>query len=259
VRRILHIATVQYDIEWHNINANLSKINTLLIRLNSQVDLILLPEMFATGFTMQPELFCEEDYQSVQDWMHSVSKKYNAAVLGSFPARVKNKFYNRLYFIPPEGPLQFYDKRHLFTMGDEPQHYVAGEKMRIIEYNGWKLYPLICYDLRFPVWSRNVKYKYDLLIFSANWPSVRNDAWETLLKARAIENQCYVAGINRIGKDGRNIQYIGNTQIVSPAGEVIHKIENKEGILCGDLDLQLLGKFRNSFPVLNDADEFKLK
>jgi len=118
---------------------------------------------------------------------------------------------------------------------------------------------LICYDLRFPVWSRNTQYKYDLLIYIANWPAVRNDAWEILLKARAIENQCYVAGINRIGKDGRNIQYIGNSQVLSPAGEVLHKIENKEGILSGDLDLQLLTKFRKGFPVLDDADEFMLK
>jgi len=259
VKRILHVAVVQYDIEWHNINANLAKIDTLLTRLNSKVDLILLPEMFASGFTMQPELFSEEDNQSVQDWMHTVSKKYNAAVLGSSFARVKNKFYNRLYFNIPEGILQFYDKRHLFTMGDEPQHYMAGEKIKIIEYNEWKLFPLICYDLRFPVWSRNTKYKYDMLIYIANWPAVRNDAWEILLKARAIENQCYVAGINRIGKDGRNILYIGNSQVLSPAGEVLHKIENKEGILSGDLDLQLLTKFRRSFPVLDDADEFMLK
>ncbi len=252
----LHIILLQYDIEWHDIKVNLAKINELLDSVNSSVDLILLPEMFASGFTMQPELFSEEDNKTVHNWMNEIAKKYNSAIIGSKPDKVNNEFYNRLHFVTSDGVHQVYDKRHLFAMGDEPKHYVAGKEKKIVEYKNWKILPLICYDLRFPVWSRNVSQGYDLLIFIANWPAVRNNAWEALLKARAIENQCYTIGVNRVGKDGRGIEYIGNSQVISPRGEVLHKIENKEGIIITELDLELQRRYRNSFPVLEDADDF---
>ena len=255
----LHIALLQYDIQWHNINTNLEKINKLLDGIDTPMDLVILPEMFATGFTMQPELFSEDDFVSIRNWMATASKKYQAAILGSNPERENAKFYNRLQYFTPEGTHQLYDKRHLFTLGDEAEHYVAGNELNIVEYKKWNILPLICYDLRFPVWSRNVAYKYDLLVYIANWPAVRNNVWEALLKARAIENQCYTIGVNRIGKDNRGIEYIGNSQIISPRGEIMGKLENEEGTLYAELDLEILQRYRGSFPIANDADDFIIK
>jgi predicted amidohydrolase len=255
----LHIALLQYDIQWHNIKANLEKIDELLDGIDTPPDLVLLPEMFATGFTMQPELFSKDDFETIRNWMATASKKYQAAILGSNPERDNAKFYNRLQYFTPGGIHQLYDKKHLFTMGDETEHYVAGNELIIAEYKNWNILPLICYDLRFPVWSRNVAYKYDLLVYVANWPSVRNNVWEALLKARAIENQCYTIGVNRIGKDSRGIEYIGNSQIISPRGEIMGKLENEEGILYSELDSEILQRYRSSFPIANDADDFIIK
>jgi len=255
----LYIALYQYEIEWHDIRANFNKIEGILEGLDNSIDLLLLPEMFNTGFTMQPEIFSEEDCKMVKLWISEISNKYKIACLGSVPEKEGRVYYNRLHYFSPEGNHQVYDKKHLFTMGDETKHYKSGDEIKIVEYKKWKILPLICYDLRFPVWSRNTNYKYDLLIYVANWPALRNLAWEALLKARAIENQCYVIGVNRVGSDGRGIEYIGNSQIISPKGEVLHKLENEEGVLVAKLDIELLERFRRSFPVLDDADEFILK
>ncbi len=255
----LQVALLQYDIQWHNINTNLEKIDELLDGLDTSPDLVLLPEMFATGFTMQPELFSKDDFVTIRNWMAAASRKYHAAILGSNPERENAKFYNRLQYFTPEGTHQVYDKRHLFTMGDETNHYNAGNELSIVKHKHWNILPLICYDLRFPVWSRNVAYKYDLLVYIANWPAVRNNAWEALLKARAIENQCYTMGVNRIGKDDRGIEYLGNSQIISPRGEILGKLENQEGTLNAEIDFEILQRYRSSFPIANDADDFIIK
>ncbi|MGD2034643.1 MAG: amidohydrolase [Bacteroidales bacterium] len=254
----LKIVLLQYDIIWQDISANLEKVEKLLAGMKESPDLIILPEMFATGFTMEPWLFDNHSGSVVHDWMTRMAKEYGVAVTGSNPVQESNDYYNRLHFISPEDN-HIYDKKHLFAMGDETKHYKAGNKQKTIGFRGWNIMPLICYDLRFPCWSRNLKEKYDLLVYVANWPAVRNEVWETLLKARAIENQCYVAGVNRIGKDGRGIKYMGNSQVISPKGEVITKSGNREGIIFAQIDLDLLRRFRTAFPVLDDADDFIIK
>ncbi|MBA7518177.1 Omega-amidase YafV [subsurface metagenome] len=256
---MLKLILIQFDIEWHAIDKNLSKIQKILDKVEWPVDIIVLPEMFATGFTMQPELFSEDEHKSVHKWLTNLAEKFKCAVIGSHPDKMNGRFFNRLHFFSPEGVHQYYDKRHLFTMGDEHKHYTYGSERRIIEYKSWNILPLICYDLRFPVWSRNNNAKYDLLIYIANWPAARNSAWEVLLRARAIENQCFVVGVNRTGKDGRGIQYCGNSQVVSPKGEVLHKINSREVVFTSNLDLSEVRNYRKSFPVLEDADEFEIK
>lgn len=255
----LHVALLQYDIQWHNINTNFEKIDKLLSGINNTIDLVILPEMFATGFTMQPELFRENDFIRIRDWMAAAAKKYQSAILGSNPEKENSNFYNRLQYFTPEGTHQVYDKKHLFAIGDEAKHYHAGNKLCIVKHKHWNILPLICYDLRFPVWSRNNAYKYDILVYIANWPAVRNNAWEALLKARAIENQCYTIGVNRIGRDDREIEYIGNSQIISPRGEILSKLENEEGVLFAEIEFEILQRYRSSFPVVRDADDFILK
>lgn len=255
----IQIAVLQYDIEWQNVSVNLKKLDKILEGIKNPVDMIFLPEMFATGFTMQPELLSNGEIEEIRNWMVRIANKFQAACLGSMPERINETYYNRLYCFAPGNMNDFYDKKHLYTMGDEAKHYKPGKELKIMIYKRWKLLPLICYDLRFPVWSRNSGYKYDLLVYVANWPAVRNEVWETLLKARAMENQCYTIGVNRIGKDGRGIDYLGNSQVISPKGEVLNKLENQEGVLFSNLSYDLLQRFRTNFPVLDDADDFSIK
>jgi omega-amidase len=254
----LRIAAVQYNIDWLDVNGNLSKLNTLFEKLDTDVDMIVLPEMFATGFTPTPELVSIEEQNIVLNWMQDVSEKYKAAIVGSHPYFEEGKYYNRLFFIRPGSPYSYYDKRHLFSMGEENKKYTRGSERKIIDWNGWAVMPQVCYDLRFPVWSRN-NLNYDLLVYCANWPEVRINAWEILLKARAIENQCYVIGINRTGIDGLNIKYSGCSQVISPLGEILGSIENEEDILVIEIQKDKLERLRKLFPVLDDLDPFKIK
>jgi len=253
---ILKIAIVQFDVKWHAIKDNILTIDSLINQLSSPVDLILLPEMFLTGFTMEPELFTEVNKAFVLDWMRSVSKTKNASVLGTHPWRVNNfDFYNRLISVSPEGNIDHYDKRHLFSIGKENGHYKSGNERKIISLNGWKIFPVICYDIRFPVWCRN-NLDYDLMINLANWPASRNYAWDILLKARAIENQSFVIGVNRIGRDKNDIEYIGNSKAISMNGEIIKQLDNSEQLLYLELDLLEQKEFRIKFPFLKDQDPF---
>jgi omega-amidase len=255
----LKIGVLQYDVIWQNISENIRKAEKLIKRLPDATDLILLPEMFATGFTMEPELISSKEHKTVTNWMREISSNYNTAVAGSHPFLSNGKYFNRLFFFSNEAEINtFYDKRHLFSIGEEDQHYSQGKQRKVIEYHDWGIMPLVCYDLRFPVWSRN-DLTYDLLFYSANWPASRNDVWETLLRARAIENQAYVIGVNRIGIDGRNISYLGNSQIISPKGEVIGTLTNQEDFLYAELDKEKLTEFRDKFPVLRDRDEYEIK
>jgi predicted amidohydrolase len=259
LQEILNIALFQLDLVWENSSANRAKMDDFLSRLNPSTDLVMLPEMFSTGFSMNVAELAETMDGETIGWMRKRSSEHQIAILGSLIVGEGNSYFNRLIFVEPSGEIQFYDKRHLFTMGGEEKEFCKGSKRLIVNYKGWRICPLICYDLRFPVWSRN-RNEYDLLIYTANWPEARKEVWNTLLKARAIENQCFVAGVNRVGCDGNSICYSGNSQIISPKGSILSAPENEnEEILYAEISHQELLKFRKNFPVLDDADDFILK
>lgn len=251
----LNILVVQADIVWENPAENLQKTQRL-IQSVSDCNLIVLPEMFTTGFSMRPEVLAGETGRLTLEWMMQTAAAKNSAITGSMMREEDGKYYNALAFVTPDGNVQWYRKRHLFTPDSESKHYSRGTERLIVEYNGWKICPLICYDLRFPVFSRN-DCEYDLLLYVANWPSVRNYAWQQLLKARAIENQCYVIGCNRVGKDGNNVEHAGNSCIINYMGEEIG-FGNAEGIFQFNLGLAPLKEQRTAFPALNDRDGFTL-
>jgi len=254
----LKISLIQTDIVWENIDANISHFSDMLSRVDNDTDIVVLPEMFSTGFTMHAIKLAEEFDDKTVTWMKKSAAAYNFIITGSMIFSFNNRIFNRLIWMNPSGSLSSYDKRHLFRMGMENKHYSPGNSKLIIDFGSWKICPLICYDLRFPVWSRNTE-GYDLLIYVANWPSVRTLVWNTLLRARAIENQCYVAAVNRVGKDGEGIEYTGESMILDPNGDLLSgPAENREVIISYSISLDLLNDFRRKFPVANDADNFKL-
>jgi omega-amidase len=257
IENSLTIAIIQYNVEWHNVSGNLLKIEEFIKKLNKRVDLIILPEMFATGFTLSPESISSEDQSIILNWMKELALKYQSGIAGSHPCLENGKFYNRLFIVSPDLDVNFYDKKHLFSIAEENKKYSKGNERKTFHIKGWNIMPLICYDLRFPVWSRN-NLNYDVLIYCANWPEIRINAWEILLKARAIENQCFVIGANRIGIDGQNIKYCGRSQVISPLGELLGVIDNEEKILVIELNKDELVKLRKSFPVLDDMDTFEI-
>ncbi|MDP2114969.1 MAG: amidohydrolase [Bacteroidota bacterium] len=257
-QELLNIAVLQLDLVWENPSANLAKIDELLQKINTNTDVVFLPEMFTTGFSMNVSELAETMEGETVQWMKKRSAEHQQALCGSLIIQENGKFYNRLLFVEPSGEIHFYNKRHLFTMGNEESHFQKGTERLIVQYKGWRICPLICYDLRFPVWSRN-RNEYDLLVYSANWPNARNDVWNTLLKARAIENQCYVVGVNRIGTDGNGIDYSGDSQVFNPKGkQIIQMLSVQNELLSASLSLQELSDFRSKFPVLNDADDYYL-
>lgn len=251
----LKITLIQPDILWENIQANLDRYSAMIAEIE-QTDVIVLPEMFTTGFSMNPENLKETVEGKSVKWMKKMAVEKNAAVTGSLIIGEKGKIYNRILWVFPDGQFQSYDKRHLFTMGDEHKHYDKGYKKLIVEYKGWKFCPLVCYDLRFPVWSRNAE-NYDVLIYVANWPAARRHVWKNLLVARAIENQSYCVGVNRVGIDGNGVEYSGDSALISPKGKSFF-IGKTESIQTFDLSLPELRNFRNKFPVLNDKDQFSI-
>ncbi|WP_439185330.1 amidohydrolase [Carboxylicivirga taeanensis] len=252
----LKVGVFQYDIVWEDTEANLSYLTDNLRHIDKDTDVLILPEMFHCGFTMSPALNAQHEGGRVLKWMQQAAGEYNLAVMGSVVVESANQFYNRFYVVTKED-VKWYDKRHLFTMSDEHLHYQSGNERLIVDIKGWRFCPLICYDLRFPVWSRNKSKAYDVLVYVANWPATRNHVWDTLLKARAIENQSYVIGVNRIGT-GQNLNYIGNSQVVNAKGQVVLNLSNKCGIFYVSLKRTELEAFREKFPVLDDADEFEL-
>lgn len=255
----MKVTIVQTDIIWENPEENLELLTRKLDSLKQQTDLIVLPEMFTTGFSMTPEKLAEKPFGKTQQWMEKISKEQNAAILGSLIIQENSNYYNRMLSQLPDGNVYIYDKRHLFRMGEENNHYTAGSKKVIFNYKEWSICPLICYDLRFPVWSRN-RGDYDLLIYVANWPESRRHVWRTLLIARALENQVYVVGVNRIGNDGQNISYAGDSVIIDPKGRIISETEPyEENIETRELSLKSLNEFREKFPVGKDADYFEIK
>lgn len=251
----LKITIVQPDIIWEDINANLEKYSKMLEYIE-QTDVIALPEMFTTGFSMHAENLKETMEGDSVSWMKKIAKEKDASVIGSLIIEDNGEIFNRAVWVFPDGILRFYDKRHLFTMGEEHQHYASGREKLIVEFRGWKFCPLICYDLRFPVWSRNTE-NYDVLIYMANWPAMRQHVWKNLLVARAIENQSYCIGTNRVGKDGAGVGYRGNSSVVSPKGFADFMDEN-EAVKTFEISYSELHQFRENFPVLKDRDQFKI-
>lgn len=256
----LNITIIQTNLVWENVEGNLKHFDFKINNTTETADIVVLPEMFTTGFTMNPQQFAEEHGGRGLQWMIEKAKQKKCVLVGSISIKDKENFYNRLYWVKPDGSFQFYDKRHLFKMGNEDQFYSAGSEKLIIEYKGWKICPLICYDLRFPVWSKNQKENsYDVLIYVANWPEVRAYPWKQLLIARAIENQSYVVGLNRIGNDGNGVSHSGDSAVINPRGELISSIQSQEDKTeTVNLSSNYLLDFRKTFPVLSDGDSFNI-
>lgn len=261
----LKITIIQSDLHWEDIGANLAMFEEKIWQIGQQTDVIVLPEMFTTGFTMKANKLAEMMNMRTFKWMKQMADQTGALILGSFIANVHDRFYNRLLWMEPEGNFKTYDKRHLFRMAEENHIYTAGESLLIGHWKGWRICPLICYDLRFPVWSRNrwnpslKKASYDLLLYVANWPKVRIDAWETLLRARAIENLSYVVGVNRVGHDGNNVEYNGQSSIISPKGDTIFSVEGIEATRTTTISANSLQAYRDKFPAFMDADDFSIE
>ena len=254
----MKIAMIQSELVWENPQANKIQFEKKISNLEPTIDLIVLPEMFSTGFTMNPEKVAETMTGKTVQWLQHLAKSRNCAITGSLVITENGNFYNRLLFVFPSGAIQFYDKRHLFTLAGEEKIYTAGKQKLIVSYLGWKICLLVCYDLRFPVFSRNVE-NYDLLIYVANWPEPRILAWDSLLRARAIENICYTIGVNRIGNDDNGMAYNGHSQLISPTGEYSIAAQEMEGIFIKDIDLNLVVTTRQRFNFLNDRDSFQIQ
>lgn len=254
----LHVSLVQTDLHWQQPEANMQMLDRLLEPLAGTTDLIVLPEMFLTGFCMQPAEAAEPEHGPGFEWMKRKAQALGAALTGSIAVRCGDRFYNRLWFVAPDGEAEFYDKRHLFRMSGEDRQYSAGQTRKVIHYRGWRILPQICYDLRFPVFSRN-RNDYDLVLYVANWPEPRRQVFRVLLQARAIENYCYLAAVNRIGKDGNGYAYAGDSMLVDYRGDpIIDRAPGCEFIAGSSLDGAGLLAFREKFPVWMDADDFVL-
>jgi len=252
---ILKITLIQASMVWENKAANLEHFSRLIWQIG-ETNIILLPEMFTTGFTMNAEKMGETMDGETVCWMKQMAKEKNAAIAGSAIISDNDQTLNRLLWAAPDGDVQFYDKRHLFSMGNEHLNFSRGYRKLIVEYKGWRICPLICYDLRFPVWSRNAE-NYDLLVYAANWPASRRLVWENLLVARAIENQAYCIGVNRTGADGMGVSYSGGSALVDPKGVASFLGENEE-IRAFEISRSFLNEFRKKFPVLSDRDSFEI-
>lgn len=263
----MKVTLIQTALHWEDKDKNISHFDTLLNSIKEPTDLIVLPEMFTTGFTMNPSQLAEPSNGAGWQWMVRTAEKMNAVICGSIAVEERGNYYNRLFWAQPDGTVDHYNKRHLFRMAGEDKFYAMGTEKLIKTIKGWNVCPLVCYDLRFPVWSRNTFKKhnghytvaYDVLIYVANWPEVRAYPWKQLLIARAIENQCYVIGVNRIGADGNGIAHSGDSLVINPRGEIINKTKaNEESIETITLDKTYLEDFRKAFPVGLDADHFNL-
>lgn len=261
----LKISLVQSDLHWEDIEANLAMFEEKIWQIGNTTDVIILPEMFTTGFTMNSSKHAEHMNMRTFKWMKQMADQTGALIMGSYIVTVHDRYYNRLLWMEPGGHYKTYDKRHLFRMANENKNYASGESLLISTWKGWRICPLVCYDLRFPVWSRNrwdaaaKRPTYDLSIYVANWPTARIDAWDTLLKARAIENLSYVVGVNRIGQDGHGIEHNGHSAIISPKGEPIWQNEGAEITKTMELSSNSLHAFRDRFPAYLDADDFNIE
>ncbi|WP_436517837.1 amidohydrolase [Ekhidna sp. To15] len=258
----LTISLIQANLHWEEIDANLAMFEEMIWSID-QTDLVVLPEMFTTGFSMNAKQLAEPPGGKTFKWMRQMATQRKVAITGSYMIKEQGQYFNRLYFVYPDGSSQQYDKKHLFTLAAEGETFTSGQDRLILEYLGWKIHPLICYDLRFPVWARsrktdNALYEYDLVLYVANWPDTRVNAWDTLLKSRAIENLAYAAGVNRVGDDEASKSYNGHSGVYTPKGEELAFSEGKEVILTTTLSAEEMHAYRKDFPFQADADDFYL-
>lgn len=253
----MKISIIQTPLIWENPILNRSYFDQKFQLVPKDTDLVVLPEMFTSGFTMQPQNIAETMNGETILWLKFRSKTFGFAITGSLVITENGKFFNRLVFVLPNGAIQLYDKKHLFSLAGENSVYEPGNEMKIFEFKNWRICPMICYDLRFPVFARNTK-NYDVLIFVANWPSPRIHAWNILLQARAIENMSYIIGVNRLGKDQNGNQYSGHSQIVDFMGNHIIEPQTNEGVFSASISKEILQKTREKFQFLDDRDEFQL-
>ena len=254
----MKVSLIQSVLVWENPVANRNHFEQKMNAIPKDVDLIVLPEMFTSGFTMNPAAVAETMQGETVTWLQTLAKARNCAITGSLVIAENDTFYNRLVFVFPSGEIQYYDKRHLFTLSGEDKAYTRGNQKIIIEYLGWKICPLICYDLRFPAFSRNQE-EYDLLLYVASWPKVRTNAWDALLKARAIENMSYTIGVNRIGIDGNGYEYLGHSQVVDFLGDYVLPPEEVEGLFTISLNKDKMIEMRQKLGFLNDKDIFTIE
>ena len=254
----LRITLVQSKLHWEDPEANRRAFSGRLAHLSGQTDLVVLPEMFSTGFSMQAAELAEPLEGPTMQWMLARAKELNAVVTGSLIVEARRSYYNKLVWMPPDGTYRTYDKRHLFTLAGEDRYYSPGSRHLLVSCRGWTILPLICYDLRFPVWARNIQ-DYDLLLFVANWPERRITAWSTLLAARAIENQCYVAGVNRTGADGNGVYHSGDSALYDYAGRQLYRCTHQEDLFTAHLQLEPQRHFREKLAFLQDRDQFRIQ
>lgn len=258
----LTVTTIQPDLQWEDKTANLRRLEEKIDGITVHTELVILPEMFATGFSMRPELLAEPMEGPTVAWMRTIATRKKIILTGSVIIEEEGKYFNRLIWMLPNGQYGYYDKRHRFAYAGENEHYSAGHKRLVASVKGWRILLLVCYDLRFPVWSRQAGQdglpEYDLIIYVANWPQRRSLAWKTLLQARAIENQAFVIGVNRVGNDGNNIEHSGDSMIIDPLGEILYHGVGKEEVFTLTLEKEKLDAIRERFPFWKDADRFHI-
>lgn len=259
----LRVHLVQGDTRWHDPEGNRHYYQGLMSQLRGKTDLVVLPETFTSGFSNDAVQGAEDMHGKTVAWMQAQAAQLDAALCGSVQIAEGGQVFNRMVFVTPDGTIQTYDKRHLFTFAREHERYAAGQARLIVEWRGWRICPLVCYDLRFPVFSRNGlddtdRPLYDVLLYVANWPSVRDYPWQTLLRARAIENLSYVIGVNRVGNDGNGLHYSGDSAVIDYLGQAIVTLRDDEGVIDAVLDGDGLALHRARFPALNDADAYSI-
>jgi len=260
----LNFTLVQTELGWEDKSANLKMLGQKINVIKEQTHVVVLPEMFSTGFSMKPEQLAEKMDGPTVQWMRKTAAEKKIILTGSVIIEEEEKYFNRLIWMLPNGQYGYYDKRHLFAYGEEDNHYSAGKKRLIASVNGWKINLLVCYDLRFPVWARQQfdeerNFEYDVLVYVANWPERRNVAWKSLLRARAIENQCYVIGVNRVGKDGNDIYHSGDSMVIDPLGEILYQKAHEEDVFTIQLSKERLKEVREKFQFWSDADAFEIR
>ena len=258
MKKEISVALIQADLVWEKVDENLSRLNEMVSRVSKGTDLILLPETFSTGFTMNAERYAEELDGSSVRWMKKVAGERGCVIAGSLIIKDQGGVYNRLFWVTPDGIGGTYDKRHLFRMGREDQHFVPGNRRPVFTLGGLRFLPQICYDLRFPVFSRN-RGDYDVLFYVANWPAPRQMVWDALTRARAIENQTYLLAVSRVGVDGEGVDHVGGSCVYDPVGNAMGILDHQEGILTATLEPEKLHEFREKFPAWKDADRFTIE
>jgi predicted amidohydrolase len=266
---LLTLTLVQSNLVWEDVSANLLNLEKKISSVNPSTQVLILPEMFSTGFSMRPEKLAETMDGPTVEWMRNQAVKQRMILTGSLIIREGEDYFNRLLWVLPDGSCGYYDKRHLFAFAGEDLHYSSGNRRLVASVNGWRILLLICYDLRFPVWSRQSIQtdssgnasdpEYDLIIYVANWPEKRSHAWKTLLQARAIENQCYVAAVNRVGEDGNAIYHSGDSMLVDPMGDILATCSHEDWLYTAAIDKKNLNDIRSRLPFLRDADTFHLE